>query len=172
MTYVVGQRANLRTTITDATSALTDATVVLTVTAPDGTVSTPAVNHPSTGTYNADVTFDQPGDWLRVWSTTGAVVSSNVDQVHVIAPTLRIVGLAEVKEHGNITSTNSDSELLDFIGTAQQMIEDLVGPTVPRPSPRPPAAAERSGWTGRRSCRSPRSPNTGRPSAPGCTPST
>jgi hypothetical protein len=132
MTYVVGQRANLRTTITDTAGALTDATVVLTVTAPDGTVSTPPVNHPSTGTYNADVTFDQAGDWLRVWSTTGAVVSSNVDQVHVIAPTLRIVGLAEVKEHGNITSANSDSELLDFIGTAQQMIEDLVGPTVPQ----------------------------------------
>lgn len=132
MTYVLGQRASVRTTVQDAAGALTDATVVLTVTAPDGTVSTPTVTHPGTGTYAADVTFDQAGDWLRVWSTTGTVVSTDVDQIHVIAPTLRIVGLAEVKEHGNITSTANDRELLDFIGTSQQMIEDLTGITVPR----------------------------------------
>lgn len=43
-----------------------------------------------------------------------------------------VVTLTEVKEHGNITSTASDTELEDFIGTAQQMVEDLVGPTVPQ----------------------------------------
>jgi hypothetical protein len=132
VTYVQGQRANLRTSVADQAGTATDATVVLTITDPDGTVSTPTVNRTGTGQYNADVTFNQPGDWLRVWTTSGTVVSSDVDQVHVIAPSLRIVGLAEVKEHGNITSTASDRELLDFIGTAQQMIEDLVGPTVPQ----------------------------------------
>lgn len=132
MTYVLGQRASLRTTVTDEAGAPTDATVTLTVTAPDGTVSTPAVTHDGTGAYSADVTFDQAGDWLRVWSTSGTVVSTDVDQIHVITPALRIVGLAEVKEHGNITTNASDRELLDFIGTAQQMIELEVGPTVPQ----------------------------------------
>lgn len=132
MTYVLGQRVSLRTTVTDAAGVATDATTVLTVTAPDGTVTTPAVTHPGTGLYSADVTFNQAGDWLRVWSTSGAIVSTDVDQIHVISPTLRIVGLAEVKEHGNITTTANDRELLDFIGTSQQMIESLVGTTVPQ----------------------------------------
>jgi hypothetical protein len=132
VTYVQGQRATLRTTITDESGQLSDATVVLTVTAPDGTASTPTVTRESLGVYSAAVTFTQAGDWLRVWTTSGAIVSSDVDQIHVIAPALRLVGLAEVKEHGNITSTASDRELLDFIGTAQQMIELEVGPTVPQ----------------------------------------
>lgn len=132
MTYVLGQRARLQTTVQDTAGVATDATVVLTMTAPDGTVTAPAVSHGATGVYYADVTFDQAGDWLRVWSTSGTVVSVDSDQVHVIASALRIVGLAEVKEHGNITSTANDRELLDFIGTSQQMIESLVGITVPQ----------------------------------------
>lgn len=132
MTYYVGQRATLHTEIRNEAGTLTDATVTLTVTAPDGTVSTPTVNHPGTGLYNADVTFNQAGDWLRVWSTTGAVISVDSDQIHVTSPVLRVVGLAEVKEHGNITATNADRELLDFIGTAQEMVEAVVGVTTPR----------------------------------------
>lgn len=132
MTYVQGQRARLSTTVLDVTGAPASATTVLTMTSPAGIVSTPTVVNAGTGSYYADVTFDEPGDWLRVWSTSGAVVSTDADQIHVIAPTLRIVGLAEVKEHGNITRTDSDRELLDFIGTAQQIIESLVGVTVPQ----------------------------------------
>lgn len=132
MTYVQGQRATLSTTVKDASGTLTDATAVLTMTAPDGSITTPTVTHDGVGLYSSAVTFDQIGDWLRVWSTSGTIVADDFDQIHVIAPTLRIVGLAEVKEHGNITSTANDRELLDFIGTAQQMIEELVGPTVPQ----------------------------------------
>lgn len=132
MTYVQGQRAKLSTVVRGEDGQPADATVVLTMTAPDGTVSTPAVNHDGIGAYSASVTFDQSGDWLRVWMASGTVVAPDVDQIHVIAPTLRLVGLVEVKEHGNITSTASDRELLDFIGTAQQMIEELVGATVPQ----------------------------------------
>jgi len=132
VTYVQGQRARLSTTVTDESGGVTDATVTLTMTAPDGTISTPAVTHDGTGLYHADVTFDQAGDWLKLWSASGAVVAPDVDQIHVIAPSLRIVGLAEVKEHGNITTSASDRELLDFIGTAQQMIEHEVGPVVPQ----------------------------------------
>ncbi|MEU1810953.1 hypothetical protein [Micromonospora aurantiaca (nom. illeg.)] len=131
MTSLVGQRESLRLEVRDEQGALTDATVVLTLTRPDGTTTQPAVDHPVAGVYTAQVTYDQAGDWLRVWQTTGVVVSVDADQVHVVAPALRIVSLAEVKEHGNITTTASDRELLDFIGTAQQMIEHLVGATVP-----------------------------------------
>ena len=130
MTYV-GQRESLRLEVRDEQGTLTDTTVALTLTRPDGTTSTPTLDHPATGVYVADVTWDQAGDWLRVWQTTGAIVSVDADQTHVVAPTLRIVSLAEVKEHGNITTTANDRELLDFIGTAQQMIEHMVGATVP-----------------------------------------
>jgi hypothetical protein len=132
VTYYLGQRATLNTIIRDEAGNPADSTVALTLTAPDGTVTTPTVNHDGTGLYSAAVTFDQAGDWLRVWNASGAIVAVDADQVHVIAAALRIVGLAEVKEHGNITSSTYDRELLDFIGTAQQMIEDEVGATVPR----------------------------------------
>jgi hypothetical protein len=132
VTYYLGQRATLNTVIRNEAGDPADATVALTMTAPDGTVTTPTVAHDGTGQYSAQVTFDQAGDWLRVWSASGAVVATDADQVHVIATALRIVGLAEVKEHGNITTTANDQELLDFIGTAQQMIESEVGPTVPQ----------------------------------------
>lgn len=42
------------------------------------------------------------------------------------------VTLDEVKLHGNITTDANDDELLGFIGTAQQMVEQLVGITVPQ----------------------------------------
>ncbi len=134
MTYLVGRRVTLSTEVRNLAGALADTTMALTMTKPDGTTLTPAptITHPSLGVYSADVTLDTPGDWLRLWTGTGAVEVTDVDQLHVIAAALRIVGLAEVKEHGNITSASSDAELLDFIGTAQQMIESLVGATVPR----------------------------------------
>jgi hypothetical protein len=42
------------------------------------------------------------------------------------------VSLAEVKLHLNITNTTNDAELSTFIETAQQIVEQLVGPVEPR----------------------------------------
>lgn len=45
--------------------------VTLTVTAPDGTETTPTpIEHPSTGAYKALVTVDQAGRWRYTWATT------------------------------------------------------------------------------------------------------
>ena len=132
MSYLIRQRANLSTQVRNKDGQLTDTTASLVLTRPDGTTVTPTVSHDGVGLYSADVTFDQAGDWLRVWSTTGTVVSVDSGQVHVVAPALQIVGLDEVKAHGNITGTQSDNELLDFIGAAQRMIEAEIGPVVRR----------------------------------------
>ena len=52
-------------------NVLTDAaSVVLTLTKPDNTISTPTVSHPSTGTYTATLVTDQAGQWLYRWVAT------------------------------------------------------------------------------------------------------
>lgn len=133
MTYFAGQLVRLTTSIVGVGTA---PAMSLTITAPDATVTTPsagsAVPNGTGWTWTADVAAGQLGDFLYVWAASGSYAGVDSGQFHVIAPSLRIVGLAEVKEHGNITSTASDRELLDFIGTSQQLIEQLVGATVPQ----------------------------------------
>ncbi|AGL19503.1 phage gp6-like head-tail connector protein [Actinoplanes sp. N902-109] len=122
MTYRVGEAVPL------AASSTVQAGVSCTVTAPDGSINTPAATYGS-GAWTAVFTPTQPGDYLYVFAGPGFVAS---DQFHVVATALHIVGLADVKQHANITTTANDRELLDFIGTAEAMVEDLVGPVVPR----------------------------------------
>jgi hypothetical protein len=72
--YVLGQGVNLEYLAYDREGGLTDATVVYTVTKPDGTTVTPSVNHVSTGTYEA-ATFapDQLGGWSFKVVASGAI---------------------------------------------------------------------------------------------------
>lgn len=46
--------------------------MVLTVKAPDGTLTTPVVNHPAVGVYNADVPVTMAGPYKYRWLGTGA----------------------------------------------------------------------------------------------------
>lgn len=133
MTYRIGEVVTLSTAMAGSGTA---PTMTLTVTKPDGTSVAPTVSAaaPSgTGwTWTASFAVDQAGDWLWVFIGSGSYSAVDDGQFHVVGSALRIVGLAEVKEHGNITSAGSDRELLDFIGTAEQMIEAHIGPVVPR----------------------------------------
>src|SRR5262249_51567503 len=55
----------------------TDATTVtLTVTDPAGAVTTPAVTHPSTGTYTANVACTVVGIWSYLWGGTGTALDA------------------------------------------------------------------------------------------------
>jgi hypothetical protein len=121
VTYRVGETVPLL-----VPSAITTG-VTCAVTAPDGTASAPSATYGS-GAWSASVPAAQAGDYQYVFAGNGFYYR---DQFHVVAGGLNIVGLGEVKEHGNITSTTADRELLDFIGTAQQMIENEVGAVVP-----------------------------------------
>lgn len=52
---------------------------VLTIRAPDGTSSTPAVTRDSTGAYHADYDWAMsapPGVWVRRWTATGGTPSA------------------------------------------------------------------------------------------------
>jgi hypothetical protein len=72
-THDVNERVDLRTTLRDPDGTPTNATVVLTVYAPDGTTSTPALSNPATGVYEASVLVDQAGEWAYRWASTGLV---------------------------------------------------------------------------------------------------
>ena len=60
-----------------------DATVVLTVKAPDGTTTTPSVSHDGTGEYSASVEMTTAGTWRYRWSATGAVKAADEGRIIV-----------------------------------------------------------------------------------------
>jgi hypothetical protein len=110
---------------------VTGTTITLTVTAPDGTISTPTV---STGaTSSAAVPASQVGSYLLVWSASGAVTDVYQDQFSVIAPALDLVSLNDVRDQLNITPTDRsmDAKLIRFIKAATSVIENITGPILP-----------------------------------------
>lgn len=73
--YDIGDSVRISVAFTDLTGAPTDpTTIVLTVQAPDGTQTAPAVVHDSTGSYHADYAPSQSGLHVYRWVGTGALV--------------------------------------------------------------------------------------------------
>lgn len=93
----IGERARLTYTLRDVDNALANGTVTLTVTAPDGTQSTPAVTNVSTGIYRADVDLDQAGRWVYRWASTGAVINAE-DGYLVVEPNIAATMYASVDD--------------------------------------------------------------------------
>jgi hypothetical protein len=65
-TVRLGCTFKVGTTLTNPT------TVTLSVTKPDGTSSAPSPSNDSTGVYHYDFAVDQVGEWIQVWTGTGA----------------------------------------------------------------------------------------------------
>lgn len=134
MSYTVGAQVDLSTTVKDSSGTLVNATISLVVTKPDGTTTSPSVANPSTGVYTASISATLAGPWLYVWTASGAAVGVDDGQFEVTAQALRIVSLADVKRHMNmsLTDTTNDDEVQDFIDAAQALIEREIGPVVPK----------------------------------------
>lgn len=66
----INDDVTVSTTVTVNGVLTTPSDVDLVVTAPDGTESSPSVNNPSTGLYQATVTPDAAGRWRYKWTTT------------------------------------------------------------------------------------------------------
>jgi hypothetical protein len=66
--------------------AVDPTTVVITVKDPSGTVSTPAVTHPSTGVYQAAISITLPGMWQWKATGTGAAQAQNWTSFSVPVP--------------------------------------------------------------------------------------
>jgi hypothetical protein len=110
------------TTPADATS------VTVSVTQPDGTLASPTVLHPATGSYTANFAPTQAGRHVVNWLATGTNASAYTDVFDVrAAATTAIVSLADVKSFLGVTSTSSDAELRGYIATATHIIEHEVG---------------------------------------------
>src|SRR5262245_35357492 len=93
-TYVIGQTVFLRVRISDPTtgdpddpatqSPVDDATQVFTVYKPDGTSSTPASSHVSTGVYTTQTITDQDGYWTYTSTSTGPGAGADKERFYVM----------------------------------------------------------------------------------------
>ncbi len=133
MTYSVGTAVRINTEVRDLAGVLTNATVSVVVTKPDGTTSSPTVNTTGTGLYNAVVTADQAGLWTYVWTASGAVVAVEDGQFDVKAvPRALVVSLEKFKSHLRITATTDDTEIREVLEAVTDAVEPVVGPVAPR----------------------------------------
>ena len=124
----VGDRIDLRHLVYDASGTLTDATVVLAVTDPSGTASTPSVTHTTTGTYDAAFTLTSAGTWFWVWTVSGAVVDVENGTIQAANPgPATYATLPELKSYLGITDTAQDAQLFDSLVTASRGIEHVCG---------------------------------------------
>lgn len=109
---------------------LSSATVTLSVTAPDGTVTTPSVSTSSTGVFNATVATDQVGLWFYVWSVTGAVPDDEVPGQFTVATRAPLVyaSLYTVRLALGINNdTSRDALIQSACEAASRYIDDTCG---------------------------------------------
>jgi hypothetical protein len=132
VSYTIGQQAVLTTSV-KVGDVPTNATMALTVTAPDGTVSHPTISQTGTGEYSATVTLDQASIWTYEWTSSGAAVGTDDGVFYVTTSAARIISLKELKLHLNKDPdlTIDDGELADVLDAAQDMITDRIGPVIP-----------------------------------------
>ena len=147
MAYDLGDIVGLAISVKDASGTAANATAVTcTITLPDGTTATPSVTNGSTGSYTVDYSPTLVGRHLVRWVATGTNASAYTDSFEVNDPAdLPVISLDEAKSYLNITSTNSDEEIRQFILEATDIAERLTGRqlrrrTVTRTYSSPPGA--------------------------------
>src|SRR6266508_4521861 len=135
MPYDLSDSIPIAIDVKDAAGALANATtVVLTITLPDGTTSTPTVANPPavTGQYRYTHTATMEGrhTW-RFVTTNPNTAYQDVFEIREAA-TPALLSLADAKAHLNITGTSSDDELREYLEGITKVVEDYVGPIVRR----------------------------------------
>ncbi len=79
----VGDAPTLYVEWRDPVGVLTATVTTLTVRKPDGTSTTPTVNSPSTGRYEATITVDQSGTWGYRFVTADVLTAAEEAQFYV-----------------------------------------------------------------------------------------
>jgi hypothetical protein len=134
--YDLGDVVSLGISIYNTSGTLQNATAVTaTITAPDGSSSTPTVTNSSAGLYDISYNPSLAGRYRIRWIATGTNASAYTDEFSVRDYNdLGIISLDEVKSHLNIPSTDStlDEELRRFIDSASDLAESYVGQVLGR----------------------------------------
>lgn len=132
-TYDVGDAVRLQTEVRNPDGTLTNATMAIAVTKPDGTAASPsAPSNVSTGVYQSTVTVDQAGLWTYVWTASGAVVGVDNGQILVQAARALVAPVEDLKAHLRITVTTQDAMLREVLTAVTDIMEPVVGPVSPR----------------------------------------
>lgn len=109
-----------------------DTAAILTVYAPDGTTTTPAVAGGGTGTLTAPVTYDQAGWWRLKWAVTGTGAGTEWEEVFVpaapAAPQMVYASVEELRAQFSDDSQNLPEALLQrALKAASRAIDDYTG---------------------------------------------
>lgn len=133
--YYVGQDVGVTTTVLDdnGNPVSTSPTVILTVTDPNGVVTTPVTSSTGSGGYAAVVpSVAAAGIWLYRWTATGTGVGwASEGQFTVRQQGIeQFIDILSVKKHLNInpSSTVNDDELQGYILMAAEQARDVCGP--------------------------------------------
>jgi len=106
------------------TSALTDATVALTITDPSGVTTTPAVTHTGTGLYDYTIPLTAAGTWFWRWDASGTIADRAYGSVLASVPAPQTyASLQDVKDFLKITDTRDDAELMRRLVAGTRRIE-------------------------------------------------
>jgi hypothetical protein len=108
----------LQITVKDSSGTLaTGGTVVCTITAPDGTTSTPSVTNASTGIYQATPVTTTAGRYGVRWTVTAPSANATTDVYDVLdAALLPIVSLSDLKAHlKDSTTTGANDEQYRYV---------------------------------------------------------
>jgi hypothetical protein len=128
--YDLGDGIPLRHLVYNGDGALTDATVSLTITKPDGSTATPTVTRTSLGQYDAATYVpDQVGTYAYSWNVVGGVTDVSYGTFAVADPgPPSYVALASVKSAlGKLTADDRDDLIVQAISAASRFIERRTG---------------------------------------------
>jgi hypothetical protein len=133
--YDLGDAVPLQYEARTPDGTLVAATAVLTVTDPDGNVTTPTVTNPSLGVYDATVITTAVDLWRWKWVISGAVTDVESGEFFVADPAPpTYASLQQLKLHlagkdatGLVMDTSRDELLLGALQTASRMIEAKCG---------------------------------------------
>jgi hypothetical protein len=136
--FDLGDTAFLAFTVTSTADRKVDATVVLTITKPDGTTVTPSVDHDAVGEYSVSYVPTVEGRHVIRWTATGTATKARTDILNVRpAAPAAILSLAEAREHINFADVDEgvdDEELREFVEAASRVVERHLGQVVARRS--------------------------------------
>lgn len=117
----------------DGSTAADPTAITVTITKPDGTTTSPTPTQLGTGSYQATYTPTLVGRHTVYWHATGTYESAVTDTFEVRpSASNMILSLAEARQALNFVKTINDEELRDYVDSVTTLIENRIGPVIPR----------------------------------------